>query len=50
MSNEGNIHILHRLSAINYCVNKILNYYLRENLQHKSICVCLIAHIEKSKD
>jgi len=28
MSNEGNIHILHRLSAINYCVNKILKLLL----------------------
>jgi hypothetical protein len=49
MSNEGDIHILHRQSAINYCVNKILNYYLCENLQHKFICVCMIAHIKKVK-
>ena len=28
MSNEGNIHILHRQSAINYCVNKILQLLL----------------------
>ena len=28
MSNEGYIHILHRQSAINYCVNKILKLLL----------------------
>ena len=28
MSNEGDIHILHRQSAINYCVNKILKLLL----------------------
>ena len=28
MLNEGHIHILHRQSAINYCVNKILKLLL----------------------
>jgi hypothetical protein len=39
-------HILHRQSAVNYCVNKIkLKLLLVQNLMHKFICVCLIAHI-----